>query len=856
MKDQELPKYFEPAVIEPQAYAVWEAAGLFHEEPDPARPPFIIAMPPPNITGRAHLGHGSTYTAMDVLTRYHRMKGENADWIPGQDHAAIATEAVLVRDLAAKGESRESLGRERFLEHAWAWREKYGSIIEEQFRTLGFGADWRRKRFTMDPGLSAAVNRAFVRLYDEGLIYRGRRLVNWDPKAHSTLSDAEVEHEERPGELWHIRYRAEDGGEGVVVATTRPETILGDTAVAVHPEDERYAHLLGKRVLLPLFGRSIPVVADASVDPRFGTGAVKVTPAHDATDYEIGLRHGLPMPSILDEDANICASEPELTGSLEPYAGMNRFAARKAILASLESTGALVSVEAYRLNVALSSRSHEIIEPMLSLQWFLRMESLAEPALAAYRDGRIRFIPERHGRTYEQWLSNIRDWNISRQIWWGHRLPVWYTPDGDVVVAETEEAALASARERFGEVALERDQDTLDTWFSSGLWPFSILGWPSPTPEFAHWYPTQALVTAREIIFLWVARMVMLGMKLAGGIPFRDVVITPLVFDDQGRKMSKSLGNAIDPLRLVADYGADATRFGILRQMHLEAQELRFSEGRCAEAAKFNNKIWNALAYALSLPEGLPAPGVLPREPSTADRWILTELYDFLALANGALDRYDFGAYAEAILHFMWYRLCDWYIEASKVATPSRAGVLSYVLNAAMRVMHPLMPFITDEVWKRLPHDGASIVTASWPDLAEIPVDRDAHARFEGIIEAVGSARAFRASANLKPNERLEVVVPARIDDEAKRLISALAVADVHDGELESVMVRARPEMMRARLERERKRHETDLERSRARLANEAFLANAPAETVKKERERLAQSEEALRRIDKEVHTM
>lgn len=861
VKNSSLPKYFDPAIVEPQIYAAWESSGVFHEEPDPARPAFIIAMPPPNITGRAHLGHGSTYTAMDVLTRYHRMKGENANWLPGQDHAAIATEAVIVRDLAAKGESRENLGRERFLEHAWAWREEYGGIINSQFRKLGFGPDWQRERFTMDAGLSAAVNRAFVQLYNDGLIYRGRRLVNWDPKAKSTLSDAEVEYEERDGSLWHIRYRAEDGGEGVVVATTRPETIMGDTAVAVHPEDERYAHLIGKNVVLPLFNRSIPVVADDAVDRNFGTGAVKVTPAHDAVDYEIGLRHKLPMPSILDEDAKIASSDPDLTGTLEPFAGMDRFEARKAIVSALQTCGAVVSTEAYRHNVSLSSRSHEIIEPLLSLQWFMSMESLAKPALDAYHDGRIRFIPERHGRTYEQWLGNIRDWNISRQVWWGHRLPVWYTPDGDVVVAETEEAAQAQARERFGEVALERDQDTLDTWFSSGLWPFSILGWPEKTPELEHWYPTSVLVTAREIIFLWVARMVMMGLKLVGEIPFRDVLITPLVFDDQGRKMSKSLGNAIDPLKLIEDYGADATRFGILRQMHLEGQELRFSESRCDEAKKFNNKIWNALAYVRNLSEGLPLAGSLPSERSMADQWILTELHDFVAAASDALDRYDFGTYSELILNFTWYRFCDWYIEASKLPTASRAGVLSYVLNCAMRVMHPLAPFITEEVWQALPHDGETIVTASWPDAVEIPLDREAHARFETIIAAVGKVRAFRASANLKSNERLDVDVPAKIDEESAALIGTLAVANVTFGNenlsfvdaLTSIAVRARPEVMRERLERERKKFEKELEQSRTRLANESFVANAPAETVAKEREKLTQAQTGFNRTNAEL---
>jgi len=853
-----LPKTYDAATVEPRLYAEWEAAGLFHDEPDPARPPFIIAMPPPNITGRAHLGHASTYTAMDVLTRYHRMRGENATWIPGLDHAAIATEAVLVRDLAKRGHSRESLGREAFLAEAWSWHKEYGGIINQQFRRLGFGADWQRERFTLDEGLSAAVNRAFVLLYREGLIYRGRRLITWDPVAHSTLSDAEIEYEQRDGSLWHIRYRAEDGGEGLVVATTRPETMLGDTAVAVHPDDERYRALIGTRLRLPLTDRLIPVIADAAVEPTFGTGAVKVTPAHDPTDYEIGLRHDLPMPTILDLDGCIASDDPDLTGDLTPFAGLDRFAAREAIVAAIEASGALVATEAYRHNVALSSRSHAVVEPLLSLQWFVRMEPLAAPALEAYRAGRLRFIPERHGRTYEQWLTQIRDWNISRQVWWGHRLPVWYTPDDAVIVAETEEEARRIAHEQYDDAPLRRDDDTLDTWFSSGLWPFSILGWPQQTPELAHWYPTNTLITAREIIFLWVARMAMLGLHFVGELPFHDVLITPLVFDEQGRKMSKSLGNAIDPIDLIARYGADATRFGILRQMHLESQELRFSESRCAEASRFATKIWNALQYVCHLPEGLPAAGSLPSSPTLAERWLLTDLARTVERAEEALNRYDLGAYAELLLDFLWYRLCDWGIEASKVATPTRAGVLSYVLNTAMRLMHPIAPFLTEAVWQALPHDGATIVTASWPDVAEIPQDAEAHATFEALIVAVGRVRAFRAEMGLKPHESIEVRSAAPLPDELVTLFAALARADlsvVGDAAgspietLTTLTIRADAAVVRPRLEKELARIDAELTRSRARLANAAFLAKATVETVESERRKVAEGEAQQARI-------
>src|SRR3984885_3279580 len=692
----ELPKTYDPAEVEPRLYQSWLKSGVFHEDPDPARPPFIISMPPPNITGVAHLGHGSTYTPMDLLTRYHRMLGENADWIPGQDHAAIATESVLVRELAKEGRTRDEVGREKFIEIAWEGREKYGGAINELFRRLGFGPDWERERFTLDPGLSAAVIKVFVDLYDDGLIYRGTRLVNWDPKAQSTLSDAEVEDEERDTFLWHIRYRGEDGGDGLVIATTRPETYLADVAVAVHPDDERYRHLIGKNVMLPVVERAIPVIADDAVLREFGTGAVKVTPAHDQTDYEIGQRHRLPMPTVIDFDARVAAplwryeETPERRAPIDAqapkmaaYAGLDRFEARKRIVADLRDLGALVEERPYHTQLPVSSRSGEVIEPLLSLQWFVRMEPLAKPALEAYRSGALRFVPERFGRTYAAGLEKIRDWNISRQIWWGHQLPVWYTPADDVIVAHDEDEAKRVARERYGTDELRRDPDTLDTWFSSGLWPFSILGWPERTPEMEHWYPNQVMITSRDIIFLWVSRMVMLGQRFAGGLPFGTVFVTPLVFDSHGRKMSKSLGNAIDPMTdLVPRYGADGTRFGILRQMRLESQELRFDERYCDEAKRFATKLWNALRYTCALPEDMPGANVLPpREKLTvADKWILTELRACVEAVTRAYDGFEFGVAADTLLQFGWYTLCDWYVEATKAPGQgeTRAAVLSF----------------------------------------------------------------------------------------------------------------------------------------------------------------------------------
>jgi valyl-tRNA synthetase len=858
----DLAKHYDPAAVEPRLYERWEARGYFHEEPDPARPPFIICMPPPNVTDRAHLGHGSTYTPMDVLTRYHRMLGENADWLPGVDHAAIATEAVLVRDLARQNVRRDDLGREQFVARAWEWSRTYGGAIDAQFRRLGFGPDWARSRFTMDEALSAAVRRIFVRLYREGLIYRGTRLVNWDPKAQTTVSDAELEHVERDAHLWRIRYpfAKDDLTQGIEVATTRPETMLGDVAVAVHPGDPRNAALIGRTVWLPpLFSRAIPVIADEAVDPEFGTGAVKVTPAHDPVDYEIGVRHGLAMPSVIGLDARIVGGDVGV-GS---YAGLDRFEARTQIVEDLARLGVLASVEPHRHSVATSERSGEVVEPLLSLQWFVKTAPLAAPALEAYRSGKLRFIPGRYGRTYEHWLENIRDWNISRQIWWGHRLPVWYTPDGREVVAESEEEALAIARERYGTGELTRDSDTLDTWFSSGIWPFSILGWPNDSAELRCWYPSQVLITGGEIIFLWVARMVMLGLHVMGEIPFRDVVITPLVFDAVGRKMSKSLGNAIDPMVLVDKYGADAFRISVLRQMRLESQEMRYHESRAEEARNFNNKVWNATRYLLALPEGLPSPMTLPADAAltTADRWILTRLRETIVEMSDLLRGYDFGNASETIWRFIWYEFCDWYLEATKAETnaATRAAVLSYVWNAAMRLLHPIAPFITEEVWLALPHDGETIVTANWPDPLEVPAFPAEAQEFALLQRAVERVRNLRAEIGLHPRERVVVDLPANVSDELARLLSLLATSTIERGPaagngtqeaLAALNVRASRELAAQRYRKQAAQLRSEIERGEKKLGNEAFVAKAAPSVVAKEREKLQAYRGELARVE------
>jgi valyl-tRNA synthetase len=861
----DLAKTYDPASVERRLYAAWEASGVFGAEPDPARPPFVISMPPPNITGRLHAGHGSTYTPMDVLTRYHRMLGEDAVWLPGQDHAAIATESVIIRELAKEGQTRESLGREAYLDRVWQWREQYGGIMNGQLRLLGFGPDWSRERFTMDDGLSKAVARAFVQLYRDGLIYRGTRLVNWDPQARSTLSDAEIENEERDGFLWHIRYPAADGSFSIEIATTRPETMLGDVAVAVHPEDERYRAYVGKLLSVPLAGRSIPVIADASVEREFGTGAVKVTPAHDPADYELGERHALPMPTVIDYDGRICApvfrtkERPELIAAeacvgerIAAYVGLDRFEARKRIVSDLESAGALARVEPRRVPVPISERSGAIVEPLLSLQWFCRMRPLAQPALAAYHDGRITFAPARAGKTYEQWLVNIKDWCVSRQIWWGHRLPVWYGPDGHPIVAETEAEARQLARAHYGhEKELVRDGDTLDTWFSSGLWPFSILGWPAQTEELRAWYPNSVMITAREIIFLWVARMAMLGLHFMGDVPFRSVFITPLVFDAQGRKMSKSLGNALDPLELIEKYGADATRFSFLKQMRLESQELRFDEGVTEESRRFCNKMWQALRFIWSLEEGLPSSGVLPTHDrlTLADRWILTRLRETVERVTSALDHYEMGVAADALYEFIWFQFCDWYLESAKDdgAKDTRGAVLSYVFNAAMRLLHPMMPFVTEEIWQQLPHDGATIVTASWPDAAELPSFPEDALAFERLIAVVTKARDLRSELGLTPREKLSVAVPASLDAELQALLALHANAQVEQSVSEdrladplgAVVFKADTAVLRERYRRDLARLTGEVERLEQKLSNEGFVSRAKPDVVDGERRKL-----------------
>jgi len=858
---------YDPKPIESFWYQTWEAEGAFHVEPDPSKPPFVIPMPPPNITGRAHMGHGSTYTPMDILTRQHRMRGFNAVWLPGQDHAAIATQNVLEKELAREGLTRHDLGPEKFRKRSWEWREQYGHIIYEQFRALGFGPDWQRDRFTMDAGMSAAVIKVFVDLYREGLIYRGLRLINWCPHCESTLSDSEVERDDEvDAQLYFVRYQGVDGAPDVVVSTTRPETIFADVAVAVHPDDERYRALQGKQVMRPLSRAPIPVIADSAVEREFGTGALKITPGHDQIDYEIGERHDLPKLSVIGFDA-------KMTGEVEAeFAGIDRFAARTLAVQRLQERGLLEKTEPHRIAQGICYRCDTIVEPLLSLQWFVEMAPLAAPALAASREGRLRFTPARYRRDYEAWLEKIRDWCISRQIWWGHRLPVWYCADGHVTVS----AATPPGCETCGAGQLTQDPDTLDTWFSSALWPFAILGWPQRTAELAAWYPAQLLITAREIIFLWVARMVMMGLHFMGKEPYPEVLITPLILDEMGRKMSKSLGNSLDPMDLVRDFGADATRFGIVSQMH-EAQDVRFSISRCDDARKFCNKIWQAVGgFALrAFPELASARTPLPLPPverwTLADRWIMDALAQTIVRIDAAVARYDFSEWSQAVYTFTWNQLCDIYIELAKDKGPTRAPILNRVLASLLQLLHPIMPFVSEELWQHLPHEGERIGASRWPTAESGRMDEEARAAMAQIMEFVETVRALRAVPKLPRHDKRPVTVagaePALLEllERERTIIEELArTPQVHalrngDGRPAHALSRRLGSMEvllpvdAAFIERERAALRTEVEKTRSeiaalerKLASKGFVEKAPAAVVDKERARLEECRSLL----------
>ncbi len=871
---KELPKAYDFRGVEEKWYRFWEERGYFTAKLAKDRPRFSMVIPPPNVTGKLHVGHALNTTLQDVIARYKRMDGYDTLWVPGTDHAGIATQNVVERQLAKEGLSRHDLGREEFLKRVWKWKEEYGGAIIEQLKRLGCSCDWTRLRFTMDEGLSRAVREVFVRLWEEGLIYRGDYIINWCPRCHTALADIEVEHEPTPGHLWFIRYPLADGSGFIVVATTRPETMLGDTAVAVNPEDERYRHLIGKKIKLPLIGREIPIIADREVDPEFGTGAVKVTPAHDFADFEIARRHKLPFVKVMDEDAR-------MTEEAGPYAGLDRFEARKKVVEDLKAQGLLEKIEDYEVVLGKCYRCGDVVEPLLSKQWFVRMKPLAQPAIAAVERGFTRLIPENWKNLYYDWMFNIRDWCISRQIWWGHRLPAWTCKDcGEVTVSREDPEACAHC----GSKNIVQEEDVLDTWFSSALWPFSTLGWPEDTEELRLYYPTSLLVTSFDILFFWVARMLMMGLHFMGAIPFRDVYIHALVRDEKGQKMSKSRGNVIDPLVMIEKYGADALRF-TLAALAAQGRDIKLAESRIEGFRHFVNKIWNAARFVLMNLEGFEKKDLKQEDLPKEAHWILSRLSRTVRRVREALDAYEFDQAALAIYHFFWHEFCDWFVEMSKLFL-QRGGkerilvqnVLLEVLETSLRLLHPFMPFVTEEIWQALPHEGESIMIAPYPKPLPAFEDESLEAELDRLKEAIVAIRAIRADYNLHPTAALRVIVLAEKESarrlfaefaEMIKLLARVSELEIREGgerpkgaasavltdaeifvPLEG-LVDVKAELQK--LAKEEKKVLKELERVKGRLKNEKFLQKAPQEVVEKEKARARELEEKLSRIRENI---
>ncbi|MCL6431142.1 MAG: valine--tRNA ligase [Anaerolineae bacterium] len=867
-----MPKTYDPKAVERPLYDWWEAQGYFKPRLMPGRKPFVISMPPPNVTGKLHLGHAMTASVEDLMIRYHRMRGDPTLWVPGSDHAGIATQNVVERELAKEGLTRHDLGREAFIARCWEWKEKYGSLITQQHRRLGVSCDWDRERFTLDEGLSRAVREAFVRLYEKGLIYRGTYLVNWCPRCTTAISDLEVIHKEEATKLWYIRYPLRDRpGEYVTVATTRPETMLGDTAVAVNPEDGRYQHLIGQTLILPILNRPIPIIADDAVDPRFGTGAVKVTPGHDPVDYEMGKRHGLPIIDVMTDTGT-------MNENAGPFAGQPHLEARRSVVIELERLGLLEKTEDYRHAVGHCQRCDTIAEPRISTQWFVRIKPLAEPAIAAVQDGRIRIIPERFERVYYNWMENIRDWCISRQLWWWHRIPVWYCQGCEAEIVSVADPAACS---RCGGTTLFQDPDVLDTWFSSGLWPFSTLGWPEDTEDLRTFYPTSVMETGYDILFFWVARMIMMGIEMTGQPPFHTVYLHGLVRDEYGQKMTKSRGNVVDPLELMDDYGTDAVRFSFLTGS-TPGNDMRLSLTRLEANRNFANKIWNAARFVISNLAGGRA-AQAPEAPETlADRWIQSRVQLLTAEVTRLIEDYQFGEAGRRIYDFLWGEYCDWYIEITKArlygSAPSAAAtarrVLVRVLEQALRLLHPFMPFITETIWQNLkqawgaPEWGEALIIASWPEPQ--PRDESAEAEMGAIVEVVRGIRNARAEYDVEPGRRIQALIAAgaltpafeaerealvslaRLDSERLTIAPSLAekpakaLTLVTNGVEVYLPLAGMVDLEReqARLSRELAEVEADVARARALLANERFVSRAPREVVEKERAKLAAAEE------------
>ncbi len=862
---KQLEKTYNPASFEERLYGQWQSRGYFTARRDPEKKPYTIVIPPPNITGQLHMGHALDETLQDILIRYKRMQGYAALWVPGTDHASIATEAKIVEAMRKEGVTKEELGREGFLERAWAWKRQYGGRIVEQLKKLGSSCDWSRERFTLDEGCSRAVREVFCRLYEKDLIYRGDRIINWCPKCGTSISDAEVEYEEQHGHFWHLRYPFADGSGYLELATTRPETLLGDTAVAVNPGDERYRNAVGKTLILPLVGREIPVVADDYVDMAFGTGVVKITPAHDPNDFEVGLRHKLPVINVMTDDARI----NEQGGS---YQGMDRYEARKAIVADLEAGGFLVRVEDHTHNVGTCYRCHDTVEPRVSKQWFVKMEPLAAPAVKIVREGQTRFIPERFDKIYYNWMENIKDWCISRQLWWGHRIPAWYCQDcGELIVAKDAPKLCPKC----GSGQLEQDPDTLDTWFSSALWPFSTLGWPEQTEDLKYFYPTDTLVTGYDIIFFWVARMIFSAVEHTGEAPFKAVLFHGLVRDAQGRKMSKSLGNGIDPLEIIEQYGADALRLALVTG-NSPGNDMRFSDDKVKAARNFANKLWNAARFILmNLPDGEePAPG-LPEALTTEDKWLLSQYNRLVREVTDNLDKFELGVAEQKIYDFLWDVFCDWYIELAKarLQNPEDAEnarrVLVYVMTNTLKLLHPFMPFITEEIWQALPNDCESIMIAKWPAYRpELDFAADER-EFARVMEAIRGIRNVRTEMNVPPSRKAAVYVDTQYEEIFRasaaffqRLASASELRLTHEPVEGAVQVATQSARIflpmeelidkqkeLERLNREKAGCEKEIALLSGKLSNEKFVSRAPEAVVNNEREKLRRAQELLQKL-------
>ena len=757
---KELDKQYSPQNVEDRTYKFWCDHKYFHAEVNPEKKPYTIVIPPPNITGQLHMGHALDETLQDILIRWRRMEGYETLWLPGTDHASIATEAKIVEAMRKEGITKEEIGREKFLERAWEWKAQYGGRIVEQLKKLGSSCDWDRERFTLDEGCSKAVREVFCKLYDKGLIYRGERIINWCPHCLTSISDAEVEYEDQAGHFWHLRYPFKDGSGYLELATTRPETLLGDTAVAVNPNDERYKGMVGKTLILPIVHREIPVIADDYVDIEFGTGVVKITPAHDPNDFEVGLRHNLEVINVLTPDAKIVDDYPK-------YAGMDRYEARKAIVEDLEAEGALVEIEDYSHNVGTCYRCGTTVEPRVSKQWFVKMEPLAKPAVEVVRNGEVKFVPERFDKTYFHWMENIKDWCISRQLWWGHRIPAYYCDDCGEVMVSSQEVHTCS---KCGSNHVHQDPDTLDTWFSSALWPFSTLGYPDDTKELEYFYPTDTLVTGYDIIFFWVARMIFSGVEHMGQVPFHTVLIHGLVRDAQGRKMSKSLGNGIDPLLVIDQYGADALRF-TLATGNAPGNDMRFSDEKVKASRNFANKLWNAARFVLMyLGNDYSYPG-LPKDLAIEDKWILSKVNTLAKEVTDNLERFELGIAVAKLYDFIWDVFCDWYIEIAKIRLQSGEGadtakaVLVYVLTDILKLLHPFMPFITEEIYQAIPHDTESIMISKWPEYDPTLSFADEEAQMEKIMDAIRAIRNRRAEMNIPPSKKSKVYVETAFAD-------------------------------------------------------------------------------------------